>query len=58
MLYMVLLCVACDMAPKPNVTPKVRHLGCHSKQQGSTPACWTDADWKVYCERVQCKEIK
>ena len=53
--YMILLCVACGSPLKPDATPKARHLGCHSKKQGSTPACWTEQDWRVYCERVQCK---
>ena len=29
--------------------------GCHSKKSGSSPRCWTDADWSAYCERVSCK---
>ena len=29
---------------------------CYSKARGSRPACWTEADWSVYCERVQCKQ--
>jgi len=28
---------------------------CHSKSAGSRPACWTKADWQVYCQKVQCK---
>ena len=28
---------------------------CYSKIRGSRPACWTEADWKIYCERVECK---
>jgi len=30
---------------------------CISKVRGSKPACWTDLDWKAYCQRVQCKPI-
>jgi len=41
----------------PAPTPKQQHSGCYSKSSGSTPACWTEADWKVFCERVQCKEL-
>ena len=55
MYILFLLLMGCDMSPKYDVTPKARHLGCHSKKQGSTPACWTEQDWQVYCERVQCK---
>ena len=29
---------------------------CYSKVRGSRPACWSEADWIVYCERVQCKQ--
>ena len=28
---------------------------CYSKASGSSPRCWTDADWSAYCSRVQCK---
>jgi len=27
---------------------------CYSKVRGSRPACWSDADWKVFCSKVQC----
>ena len=27
---------------------------CYSKVRGSRPACWSEADWIVYCERVKC----
>ena len=29
---------------------------CYSKFRGSRPACWSEADWIIYCERVQCKQ--
>ena len=29
---------------------------CFIKHRGSRPACWSEADWIVYCERVQCKQ--
>ena len=29
---------------------------CYSKIRGSRPACWTEADWIIFCERVQCKQ--
>jgi hypothetical protein len=29
---------------------------CYSKVSGSRPACWSEGDWKVFCERVQCKQ--
>ena len=28
---------------------------CYSKAKGSRPACWSEGDWEVYCQRVQCK---
>ena len=29
---------------------------CYSKVRGSRPACWSEADWIVYCEHVECKQ--
>mgnify|MGYP001269457948 CR=1 FL=1 len=29
---------------------------CYSKVRGSRPACWSEADWIVYCKYVQCKQ--
>ena len=29
--------------------------GCYSKVRGSRPACWSEGDWAIYCQRVQCK---
>ena len=31
---------------------------CYSKISGSRPSCWTEGDWIVFCQRVQCKETK
>ena len=31
---------------------------CFSKRSGSRPSCWSEGDWIVYCQRVQCKEAK
>ena len=28
---------------------------CWSKVRGSRPACWSEGDWEIYCQRVQCK---
>ena len=28
---------------------------CRSKITGSTPVCWTEEDWEVFCRKVQCK---
>ena len=28
---------------------------CYSKASGSSPRCWTEADWSAYCSRVRCK---
>ena len=30
---------------------------CSSKSAGSTPACWTQYDWEVFCKRVKCIEL-
>lgn len=27
---------------------------CSSKASGSSPRCWTEADWTAYCSRVRC----
>jgi hypothetical protein len=29
---------------------------CWTKNAGSRPACWTEADWEIYCQRVECKQ--
>ena len=34
-----------------------RENKCMSKYSGSAPRCWSSADWKAYCEHVQCKNI-
>ena len=31
---------------------------CYSKFSGSRPSCWSEGDWIVFCERIQCKESK
>jgi len=28
---------------------------CLGKENRARPACWREADWKAYCERVECK---
>ena len=28
---------------------------CWSKVSGGRPACWSEGDWEIYCQRVQCK---
>ena len=28
---------------------------CSSKVRGSRPACWSEGDWAVFCEKVECK---
>ena len=28
---------------------------CYGSKQRARPSCWTEYDWEVYCERVQCK---
>jgi len=32
------------------------HSRCHSKFAGSTPSCWSDKDWEIYCQKVQCMQ--
>ncbi len=60
MYILFLALTACDIGsmnePIRKVSPKSRHWGCGSKRQGSTPACWTEQDWEVYCQRVECKQ--
>ena len=29
---------------------------CSFKSSGSRPVCWSEADWAIFCERVQCKK--
>ena len=29
---------------------------CVSKVRGSRPACWSDGDWEVFCQKVECKQ--
>ncbi len=31
---------------------------CYSKISGSRPSCWSEGDWIVFCQHVQCKETK
>lgn len=28
---------------------------CSSKARGSRPYCWSEDDWKAFCEHVECK---
>jgi hypothetical protein len=28
---------------------------CYMKRYSARPSCWSEGDWLVYCQRVQCK---
>ena len=40
-------------APEPVPNTESR---CSSKWAGSTPSCWNQDDWYVYCQYVECKK--
>ncbi len=31
---------------------------CIGKSNRARPSCWSQYDWKIYCEHVQCKRPK
>lgn len=34
-----------------------QNKNCYSKASGSSPRCWNEQDWKVYCEKTNvCKK--
>ena len=40
--------------PKP-IDPIEEAKGkCYLKRYSARPACWSEGDWLVYCQRVQC----
>lgn len=56
MIFIWLLILACDIPHKES--EPINHTTtnrCRSDKSGSTPLCWNEQDWQVYCERVQCK---
>ena len=49
---------ACYESPTPEEEAQQKYRAannCASKASGSSPRCWTDADWAAYCSRVRCK---
>ena len=49
---------ACYESPTPEEKARQEHRSsnnCYSKASGSSPRCWTEKDWQVYCSRVLCK---
>ena len=61
-LVLLALCVfgfaACYESPTPEEKSQQEYRAsnnCASKASGSSPRCWTSADWQAYCSRVRCK---
>jgi len=49
---------ACYEPPTPEQEAQQQYKAsnnCASKASGSSPRCWSEADWNVYCSRVRCK---
>jgi hypothetical protein len=49
---------ACYESPTPEEEAQQKYRAsqnCASKASGSSPRCWTEADWSAYCSRVRCK---
>ena len=49
---------ACYESPTPEEKAQQQYRAknnCASKASGSSPRCWTEADWSAYCKRVSCK---
>ena len=40
---------------RPSPVPNTENR-CHTKWAGSTPSCWNQDDWYVYCQYVECKK--
>ena len=56
MILLLLLLVGCEVETRPPEPLNHRTTNrCRSKQSGSTPACWNAADWRAFCEHVECK---
>ena len=58
MITFLLLITACATPEPRKPQAYAKHEGCWSQKRGSTPVCWTEQDWQIYCERVECKETK
>ncbi len=61
-LVLFALCVfgfaACYESPTPEEEARQEYRAsnnCASKASGSSPRCWSEADWRAYCSRVRCK---
>ena len=61
-LVLIALCIfgfaACHESPTPEQEQWQEHRAsnnCASKASGSSPRCWSEADWQAYCSRVRCK---
>ena len=61
-LFLFALCVfgfaACYESPTPEEEARREYRAsnnCASKASGSSPRCWSEADWRAYCSRVRCK---
>ena len=54
-MILLLLTLACADTEAQEPKPNNNGFRCSSKQSGSTPACWNDKDWQVFCEHVRCK---
>mgnify|MGYP003644778895 CR=1 FL=1 len=49
---------ACYESPTPEQEEQIQYKminHCASRSSGSSPRCWSDADWDAYCSRVNCK---
>lgn len=49
---------ACYESPTPEEKAEQKYRAsnnCASKASGSSPRCWSEADWAAYCSRVRCK---
>ena len=56
MIFIWLLILACAVqSQEPEPLNHVTSNRCRSDKSGSTPACWNEKDWEVFCERVRCK---
>ena len=56
MIFIWLLIMACEIqAQESKPLDHATTNRCRSDKSGSTPACWNDQDWEVFCERVRCK---
>ena len=45
-----------ERSAKEKRSKPVEDTNCWSKKRGSRPACWSEKDWKAFCQRVECKK--